>query len=324
VSTLHITNGDGAARGLREFLDDPVVIAADVLHDGPAPAVDDDAWYDLRARFLAGPTDAADAIRDELASSDRHLDAAAGHQEVVLWFEHDLFDQLLLIRTLDRLARRAPRTPICLICIDRFPGVERFVGLGQLSATQLSTLVEAKQRVTRQQFELAARAWAAFRDADPGGLVELACGPELVLPFLKPALRRFLEEYPSTFNGLSRTAHALLSALHDERMESGALFQRVQELEERPFMGDWGFFGVVRTLSATRVPLLSLSSAEPGRDLRGRQVSITGAGERVVRGEADAIALNGIDEWRGGVHLAGTNRSPWRWDPAGETLVSWR
>jgi hypothetical protein len=34
------------------------------------------------------------------------------------------------------------------------------------------------------------------------------------------------------------------------------------------------------------------------------------------------VALNGIDEWRGGVHLAGADRSPWRWSPDRKTLVS--
>jgi hypothetical protein len=42
----------------------------------------------------------------------------------------------------------------------------------------------------------------------------------------------------------------------------------------------------------------------------------------VLTRQRDHIALNGIDLWRGSVHLAGTDRSPWRGDALGETLVS--
>ena len=54
MNTLHVTNGDCAAGILRQFLTDPVAISCDVLHDGPAPQVDPDEFYDVRARYHAG------------------------------------------------------------------------------------------------------------------------------------------------------------------------------------------------------------------------------------------------------------------------------
>src|SRR2546425_4236380 len=102
VSTLHITNGDCAAGTLRQFLTDPVSITADVLHEGPAPHVDLNTWHQLRARSLAQSDQASfEDTRNDLARSDRAIAEADRYDEVVLWFEHDLFDQLLLIRTLD-------------------------------------------------------------------------------------------------------------------------------------------------------------------------------------------------------------------------------
>jgi hypothetical protein len=39
----------------------------------------------------------------------------------------------------------------------------------------------------------------------------------------------------------------------------------------------------------------------------------------VLRGEEDHAALNGVDRWVGGVHLAG--REPrWRWDEGTESI----
>jgi hypothetical protein len=351
VTTLHITNGDSAAGTLRSFLSDPVLVTCDVLHDGPAPLVDGDAWYETRARFLTDGFGAKyDETRASLARFDRTLVEAAADDEIVLWFEHDLFDQLLLIRTLDLLVRLKAdttyepdpasaatpgeippyvvsafrRTGVSLICIGEFPGVERFVGLGQLNAEQLASLYPARQPVEAGQFALASEAWRVFRQDDPRELhalmVSLANGK--TLPFLHGAIHRLFEEYPSTTNGLSRSADAVLRALESGPLDGIALFRATQWGEPRPFMGDLGLFDIVRRLATARVPLVSIEAGASALDLRDRTVRVTDAGREVLAGRLDAVALNGIDEWRGGVHLAGPDRSPWRWDPRGETLVS--
>jgi hypothetical protein len=330
VSALHITNGDCAADKLREFLSDPVIITADVLHEGPVPSDDGEEWYRARAEFLAPSREAAAACRWKLEVSDRTIAAADQHDEVTLWFEHDLFDQLLLIRTLDRLRRVQPvvngRTHIFLICIDRFPGVERFIGLGQLTAAQLETLVDQRKPVTAEQYTLATEAWAAFRAADPTPLVALmhrlkAERDGAALPFLGDALHRLLEEYPSIVNGLSRTDNAMLGELERAPMTAIELFAASQAREERPFMGDLTAFDRLRDLARSRTPLVTISPADDAIDLRRHTVSITDAGLDVLMARRDAVAMNGIDLWRGGVHLSGSH-SAWRWDAHRQTLVS--
>ena len=94
--TLHITNGDHAAGKLRRVVEGTVITTCDVLHEGPAPRVDDRAWYDLRARYLADHGPDVASIRESLAASDRAIVEACAHgDDIVLWFEHDLYDQLL-------------------------------------------------------------------------------------------------------------------------------------------------------------------------------------------------------------------------------------
>jgi hypothetical protein len=317
VSTLHITNGDCAAGTLREFLTDPVGITADALWEGPARPVDGEAWLRMRAAFRSPSKDDSDAFYKMLASSDAAINDAASYGEVVLWFEHDLFDQLLLIRTLTMLS--TTKANVTMICIGEFPGIERFIGLGQLTAAQLATLYPARQPVSRGQYDTAASAWRAFRSDDPRELMSVAPTPEL--PFLHPAIRRFVEEYPSTVNGLSRTGDTAVRALASGALNGGALFAATQRMEERPFMGDSSFWDMLRTLASARVPLVRIDGDESSTMAR-RALEITSAGRDVADRRSDAIALNGIDEWRGGVHLMGDDRSPWRWDPRAETLVS--
>jgi len=314
VSALHITNGDCAANTLRSFLTDPVLITCDVLHDGPAPALDGDAWHEVRARWLTEAPEAAfEETRASLAAFDRTVTQPGRHDEIVLWFEHDLFDQLLLIRTLDLLGAAQLRN-VSLICIGEFPGVDRFIGLGQLNADQLASLYPGRTPVNPEQYAVASEAWRAFRAADPRELYKLMIRLDDTLPFLPGAIHRLFEEYPSTTNGLSRSADAILRVLEAGPLDAGILFPKTQADEARPFMGDLGHFDIVRALASARVPLVGITPP--------RTVSITDAGRRVLAGRDDAVTLNGIDEWRGGVHLVGADRSPWRWHRDRETLVS--
>ena len=349
--TLHLTNGDRAAATLRLIVTDPVTITCDVLHEGPCPPADGDAWYAARARFLSGWAPYED-VKAGLAETDRTI---AGASRLVLWFEHDLFDQLLLIRTLDLLIRLKPDTTetsagapaetsagapvvsgssrtsphVSLICIDRFPGIDRFIGLGQLTADQLATLKGTGVPVIAGHFTLAVEAWRAFRSPDPQELLAIARqldaarvassegGP--VLRFLGDALLRFLAEYPSLENGLSRTEGLALQSLAAGPMAAGALFAATQAHEAAPFLGDMPFFDNLKRLAAARVALVTLDGSG---EMRHRRVAITEAGRDVFANRADHIRLNGIDLWRGGVHLVGSDRSPWRWDAGAETLVS--
>jgi hypothetical protein len=330
VATLHITNGSCAGDKLETFADGQVVLTHDVLHEGPAPRVDGDAWHATRARFLADAYDPnIDEIRADLARVDRTIADAVGHDDIVLWFEHDLFDQLQLIRNLALIDDRALGDPervarqqhVSLICIDRFPGVERFIGLGQLDPSQLASLSPSRRPVTTGQFALASAAWDAFRSPDPRDLMRIArdAGD---LPFLGDALLRLLAEYPSLDAGLSRTETLALTALRDGPLTAGTLFVASQKQEPRPFMGDLPFYDILRGLAVARVPLLTIDGAAERADLGPHTVAITAAGRDVLAGRLDHVAVNGIDRWKGGVYLVGSDRSPWRWDARGERLVS--
>jgi hypothetical protein len=315
---LHLTNGDVVAGMLRETgLPGEVAVTADVLHEGPCLATADPAeWRETRARFLADSgAGTYDEVLERYVEADAALHAARDHDEVVLWFEHDLFDQLLLIRLLAWFAthgRGAAR--LTLICIGSYPGVARFHGLGQLTGSQLSGLFPSRAPVSEEQFALGVDAWTRFGSDDPTGLAALLGHDTAMLPFLADAVRRQLEEYPWTTNGLSRSEHQALAAVAAGASDLMTAFRSTQEMEPRVFMGDASFFRLLRGLGDAALPLVHLdTSSEPGTPgLHG--VSLTPLGREVLAGRADYVRLNGLDRWIGGVHLRGRG-VPWRWDP---------
>jgi hypothetical protein len=320
-NVLHVTNGDSCAGSLRlAGLPGTVAVWADVLHEGPVPPDEGmDTWLELRSRFHAGPEwSYEDALtlgrkwQDDLASF-------AAYEELVFWFEHDLFDQLLLIRHLAWLARQGPgATRITLICIGAFPGVPDFVGLGQLTPAQLATLYPSRKALTPAQFALARRAWAAFTAPDPTSLARLAT-EHSELPFLGPALRRFLEEYPSLQNGLPRTEAQVLGALESGPLSPERLFLRSQEREEARFMGDLTLWERVEELARGPNPLVRTEIIPRPQRLPEGTVALTETGRAVLAGRTDWATVHRLDRWLGGVHLQ-TDRSHWRWD--GRHLVA--
>ncbi len=219
---LHVANGTSTTAtiekagvpGLRSIWADP-------LYEGPVPAgLTDDELLEVRRRHLsnrgdgrAGPltrsdrsAEAVNDLREWRAALLRH----GSYAEVVLWFEHDLFDQLNLIQLLAWMRERLPAaTPVSLICIGSFPGRPNFKGLGELTSDELAPLLETRQPVTDRQYALAKRAWLAFRAQTPEAVDALRHDDTSALPYLTPAITRFLQEYPWTDTGLSRTERRL-------------------------------------------------------------------------------------------------------------------
>ena len=127
----------------------------------------------------------------------------------MLWFEHDLYDQLQLIQVLDGLAElRGP--PISLVCEAEY--------LGTMAPERAAELFALRNPLMRRHLQEAQAAWAAFRSPDPRDLENLKTTS---LPFLGAALRRHLEEFPWTTDGFSRSERQIVEALR-----AGAAFVR--------------------------------------------------------------------------------------------------
>jgi hypothetical protein len=108
---LHITNGDSAGGLIQESdIGGDVLPWRDVLHEGPVPAdLDLDDLSAIRAEYLAGrELGDLENLKRDFAERDNMLRRFADYDEVVLWFEWDLYDQLQLIQLLDFFAGFSP------------------------------------------------------------------------------------------------------------------------------------------------------------------------------------------------------------------------
>jgi Domain of unknown function (DUF1835) len=327
---LHVTNGESAGNTLRQTtLGGAVLPWQDGLHEGPVPDVPRGELLRARAAFLAEcGWGSRRAILTSLERRDeQYVRALRDGLDVVLWFEHDLFDQLQLLDTL-ALAGEVGVAPD-LIVVGSFPGKPSFHGLGELTAGELETLWPQRRPTTPDVLAAAAGAWRAFRAPEPTGLAELALRGRPELPFLAAALRRLLEELPAADNGLSRTETSALKAVAAGAITPCSAFIASQKREEAPFLGDAWFFRTLASLGSGCARLVETADGEvvpPPPPLADPHVfarlplRLTVKGEQVLRGEADRVDLLGVERWVGGTHVTPTNL--WRWDDVAATVVA--
>ena len=158
-SPLHVTNGDSAGNTLRQTaLGGAVLPWQDVLHEGPVPAGPRRELLQARAAFLSAcGWGSSRSILASLEDRDRQLvQALKDEQQVVLWFEHDLYDQLQLVDALALAAGAARPAEAAnapeLVVVGSFPGRPDFRGLGELTADELETLWPPECRPVRTRW----------------------------------------------------------------------------------------------------------------------------------------------------------------------------
>jgi hypothetical protein len=125
-----------------------------------------------------------------------------------------------------------------------------------------------------------------------------------------------LEEFPSRYNSLSRTEQQALSIIAAGEQRPGKVFASNQALEDRVFMGDTGFWDILRLFLTSSPPLITLPA---GKQLTlpstpDQALTITPEGKAVLLGKRNWLEIKAPDRWIGGVHL--TRDNIWTWDGA--------
>lgn len=315
---LIITNGDSAGFGLRDAGKTGIILPwRDVLHEGPIVAGPIEACSAERVAYLARRFRLPpDEIAAEFAERDAIMRRHGEFDPIELWFEHDLYDQLQLIQILAFLADVNRSEGVVLVQADDFLGSQR--------PDTILRFAENARPVTDDDLALAAAVWGDLASPTPEAVAARVGMLDDRLPFLRPALLRFLAELPAPGSGLGRTETAILAGIAGGTASPMRLFHAVIQQEEAAFMGDSSFYGLLDDLASCDIPLIAglapPAAAEDERErLEDAELELTMAGDDVLAGEADHVAMSGIDRWWGGTHLRG--RDVWRYDRATGALI---
>jgi hypothetical protein len=317
MSTLVITNGDTAADLIVAAGHGTEVLSwRDVLHEGPIVRAPLGEATARRVAWLASRfgLDASE-IAEDFAERDDTIRRHAEFERVELWFEHDLFDQLQLVQVLDTFASLGRTDGLVLVQADSFLGAER--------AETILRFADRARAITRDDFATGQAVWTDLASPTPEAITVRLDTVSAAFPYLRPALRRFLEELPAPGSGLSRAEQTALEGISAGTTTPGDLFAEMIGQEEAAFMGDWSFFHLLDDLATCEVPLITglLPRGESYADsMRNSDLALTMAGDDVLAGEDDHVALSGLDRWWAGTHLHG--RSVWRFDRGDHALLA--
>jgi hypothetical protein len=234
----------------------------DMLYHGPRnPGWPAGGTLDARAQFLEQVTGGGlprAHILDTLKSQYQKLAAAAEHARLVLWFDACLLDQSMLVHILACLLHQGILN-LELLCVDAFPGIVPFNGLGQLQPSQLASLYDRRRPVTDVQLQFATLVDIAFASQDLTLLDELSRRADAPLPRIPAAVTRWLQEQPDPITGLGRLERLALEAIRGGCEAPSEIFSTVAAADTPPqYWGDITLWAKINALADRRTPLVRI------------------------------------------------------------------
>ena len=314
LTTLHVRCGHDIQQQLKtcgfegDFL--PMI---DPLCIGPIPS-NEKGFVAIRAQYVVDtllPVMGRKNSVQEVAlfeQSNIHTLLDQQYERIVFWVEHDAYDQFMLLRGLSLLEETEGKI-IEIIEFNQFPGTERFIGFGQLPAEAIRSCWQHRKPVTAKLFSQAKHCWQALQAPTPQSLVNQLEQHELdCLPNIKAVMKRHLQELPHSESGLSFTQYLALQILNEqnEPIKVKDWFQKYQQQEPLPTLGDVMFYALLLPLAQVESPLFTIDSLD--KNWWEQQVNISENGRTCLNGHSTFLQ----DYWVGGIHNQ-TNRR-WTWN----------
>lgn len=331
VSMLHIVNGDLVGEKLKKGnICGDILVWREVYPVGPVFVEMGEQHQRLpRVKYLERTLGIpADDYVTNCKSQEQILQNFHEYDEVVLWFEHDLFDQLMLSYLLHWFSKRTlGHTKLNLLCIGDYPGIDLFRGLGQLTTKQLETLSGTWQRIGQKELETGSRIWKAYASPDIERHVGILHEDTSALPFAHAALELHLSRLPSAMNGLGIVEQTILELIRHRVDTPRELFKEIGNRLSELGMGDLEFWYRLKSMSERPNALLEIRGSHTFPDYRKKTtpsfencvVALTEIGLDVATGAKDWVMVKGMNEWYGGLRLNGD--LTWRWDSERRLLV---
>ncbi len=219
---LHITNGDSLTERLESVkLEGEIVVWREMLCEGPTVSqVGNERFIALRKKFLQEEYGVSNALYEqEFMSQLKKLDTIDSFDEIILWFEFDLFCHINMLAAISYLIQQKKQEPLYLVCSGRVPGEKELKGLSELSDKQLLSHYKNKIRLSEDDLDMANFIWQLYCGNNPSKLK-----PEIRkssnFKYLSSCIRAHIERYPNVNTGLNALETNILRLIEREHITS--------------------------------------------------------------------------------------------------------
>lgn len=239
-TTLHITNGDSFTAVLKKLdIKGEIVTWREMLCEGKTTNdVGSESFWRQRFEFLNSSYKITKNTFIDLTLKEyRNLCNQKTQDEIILWFEYDLFCQVNLIAVLSWLKKHRRNANIFLVSSGHEPGADKLKGLSELSEKRLKELYENRVELTRDDIEYADYIWQLYCENNPIRLQKaVKLNPQTNLIYLSDAIQAHIQRFPSVRNGLNYQENKMLQvSLNNQLSTKRDLVGKMLE--------DQGFYG---------------------------------------------------------------------------------
>ena len=220
TKTLHITNGTNLTAYLKELeYTGSFLTWQEMLCEGPtSELVDSEEFGNLRKEFLSEFYN-VEINEDEIKKELDILNHSEQFQEIVLWFEYDLFCHINLIAIISLLKQKKIKVPIYLVCSGRVKGENDLKGLAELKPEQLHRHYENKITISEEDVSLMNSLWRIYCGKDHN-LFKPFITQKSSFPYLSSCLKAHLQRFPDSVTGLSTLEMHTLHLISDQKIKS--------------------------------------------------------------------------------------------------------
>lgn len=212
-SLLHITNGDSFTARLNSLdLKGDIITWREMLCEGKTLTnVGSENFWKTRFDFLHKNYKVSKSwFIEKTLKEYRSLCNHKQQDEIVLWFEYDLFCQINMLAVLSWLKTHRKYAQISLVCSGNEDETDKMYGLNDLTDGQLLKLYENKTILKQDDIEYADYVWQLYCSDNPIRLENLSDFSNYRFDYLSDAVETHLHRFPSIRNGLNEMENNIL------------------------------------------------------------------------------------------------------------------
>ncbi|NJB69984.1 hypothetical protein GGR42_000446 [Saonia flava] len=276
-SLLHITNGDSFTKKLKSLnIDGDVITWREMLCEGKTLTnVGSESFWKTRFEFLNKNYKVSKSKFIELTLKEyRSLCNHKKEDQIVLWFEYDLFCQINMLAVLSWLKSHRKHAQISLVCSGNEDESDKLYGLCELSDEQLHKLYDNRTILTQDDIEYADYVWQLYCSNNPIRLENLGDFDQYQFEHLSGAIQTHLKRFPTIKNGLNEIENRILElAIKEKPLNKKSLMMTILQNQGLYGYGDAQYERIISSLK----PLFT--SFNP--------VKVTRKGKEILQGKTN-------------------------------------
>ena len=221
TNLLHITNGDSTTSVLQNLkLSGKIITWREMLCEGKTLRdVGSESFWKSRFDFFSKKYQITkEQFISRTVREFKNLCQQKIQEEIVLWFEYDLFCQINMIAVISWIKKHRKGVRITLVCSGKEDDTDKMYGLSELPDSRLLELFEKRTILTNDDIEYADYLWQLYCAESPMQLQHIPDSP--TFPYLKDAIKAHLLRFPTIRNGLNVIENKILEEVATHEFEN--------------------------------------------------------------------------------------------------------